>query len=60
MKHSPAIRLAAARRALDLAYAACPHWDYESGTHEGIAHECCYVVDDARRELRTACKASKQ
>lgn len=53
-KHSPIIRLQDARDELDRAYAACPHGDYEAGTHEGAAHECCYRVDEARRELRNA------
>jgi len=55
MKHTPQIRLQNARLALDIARERCPHWDYESEE----AHECCYVVDDARRELRLAKKECK-
>lgn len=40
-----------ARNALRAAREACPHWDYESDG-DGDASECCYVVDEARREYR--------
>lgn len=53
MKHTPIIALAAARRDLDAAMEACPHWDYES---EGCNFECCYRVDDARRAVKAAAK----
>lgn len=47
-KHSPEIALANARRELDAAREACPHWDCEiDGWHD----ECCCRVDDARRKL---------
>lgn len=56
-KHSPTIRVHAAQVELTRARDACPHWDYESG--EGYA-ECCYRVDDAKRELRNARKAMEK
>jgi hypothetical protein len=53
-KHTPIIRLQAARYAYSLAQEACAHWDMES---EGGNHECCYRMDDAKRELRLAKRA---
>jgi hypothetical protein len=50
-KHSPQIALAVARRELDAAREACPHWDLES---DGCHADCCYRVDDARRAVRKA------
>jgi hypothetical protein len=50
-KHTPQIALAAARRDLEAAREACPHWDFES---DGCHSECCYRVDDAKRALRKA------
>lgn len=55
MKHSPQIALAAARRELDAAREACPHWDFESET-DGCHAECCYRVDAAKRAVRAAAK----
>lgn len=51
MRHSPQIALATARRELDAAREACPHWDFES---DGCHAECCYRVDDAKRALFAA------
>lgn len=51
MKHSPQITLSNARRELEAAREACPHWDFES---DGDHAECCYRVDDARRAVRNA------
>ena len=51
-KHSPQIKMLAAKRELDAAFDACPHWDLEDGC-EGHA-ECCYRLDDAKRALRAA------
>ncbi len=56
MKHSPQIALASARRELDLAREACPHWDFEG---EGSHAECCYRVDDAKRAVRAAAKLAR-
>ena len=58
MRHTPEIRLQAARNTLDRAYEACAHWDFESGLQEpsGGFSECCYRVDDAQRELANARK----
>lgn len=53
MKHSPEIRLAHARRALDLAEQACPHWDCD-GESEPYAHDCCRALAEARQEYRKA------
>lgn len=51
-KHSPTIRLAAARLALSIARQDCPHWDMES---DGDGHdECCHRLDEAKLELRRA------
>jgi hypothetical protein len=55
-KHSPIIALVNARRELDAARDACPHWDYES---EDEHAECCYRVADARRAVRKASKAAQ-
>lgn len=58
-EHSPLIRLQAARRAKDAAEAACPHWDlngFDFGEH-GDPSECCYKLDEARRELKRAAAA---
>lgn len=52
-KHSPAIRLQAARASLDLAYENCPHWDYESGPGH---YACCCMVEEAKAELKKARK----
>jgi hypothetical protein len=57
MKHTPQIALAAARRDLEAAREACPHWDYES---DGSHGECCYRVDETRRAARAASKAAAQ
>ena len=57
MKHTPQIALAAARRELDNAREACPHWDYEGTGAESTYTECCYRVDDAKRAVRKAVKA---
>ena len=56
-KHSPLIRLQAARRDLDAARELCMHWDFEDDGAAGC--ECCYRVDDAKRELRAAKKATE-
>ena len=53
-KHTPLIRLQAAQSAYKVAVEACPHWDFEGGPD---SHECCYVLDEAARELRLAKKA---
>jgi hypothetical protein len=50
-KHTPAIRLSAARRAYESALEACPHWDYETGHAE---HGCCHELEEMRRELALA------
>lgn len=54
-KHSPEIKLAAAKRELDAAFDACPHWDFEDD--EPCHAECCYRLDDARRAVRKARKS---
>jgi hypothetical protein len=54
MKHSPSIRLAAAKRAYESAQQDCAHWDYES---DGAGHhDCCEAMADAATELRKARK----
>lgn len=55
-KHSPLIRLQAARRAYDSALSNCAHWDYESDEH-GADHPCCHELESARVELDRAKKA---
>lgn len=59
MKHTPLIRYQAAVRALDCARQECAHWDQE-GDWMVEGSECCYAVDDAKRELRKARKAVSQ
>ena len=54
MKHTPTIRLSAAKRAYVQAQEACPHWDYESDG-DG-AHDCCEALRAAQDELRLARK----
>ena len=54
--HTPQIRLAAARRTYEAAQERCPHWD-EFGSCE-TACDCCYDLDDARREYRLAKRAA--
>lgn len=51
-KHTPQIRLQAARRSLELARQECPHWDY-LGEIE-FPHDCCWDVLEAGQELRIA------
>lgn len=55
-KHTPLIRLQAARGEYRLAQEACPHWGYLDGSDD--PHECCYRVMDAARELRAAKRAA--
>lgn len=50
-KHTPLIRLSAAKRQLGIAQEACSHWDYES---DGCGYECCNELAAAERELRAA------
>lgn len=50
-KHTPLIRLDAARRAYNAAQEACPHWDYES---DGSGHDCCVALEKTQRELSAA------
>lgn len=57
-KHSPSVRLSAAKRRLDLAYQECPHWDFESDGDSG--HDCCFEVTDARKEVAEARAAIKR
>ena len=54
MKHSPQIALINARRELEFAREACPHWDCET---DGAHSDCCYRVDDAKHAVRAARKA---
>lgn len=56
-KHSPIIRLQAARTAYSLAQETCPHWDMES---DGSGNECCYRLDEARIEVKLAKKACEK
>lgn len=46
---TPQTKLTAAKRELELALELCPHWDYES---DGDRYDCCYRVDDAKRDLK--------
>lgn len=55
-KHTPLIRLQAARSAYRLATEACPHWDYEGASGRA---ECCWRVVDAGAELRAAASRAK-
>ena len=52
MKHSPAIELAAAKRALEVARENCPHWDYEK--LDGDDEACCFDISDAERRFQRA------
>lgn len=56
-KHSPLIRLHAARAAYNAAMSACPHWDMESDSD--ACHGCCDDLYTAQRELMAARKAAK-
>lgn len=43
--------LTAAQRALSVAEAECPHWDYDG---PGDGHTCCDELRDAQRRLARA------
>jgi hypothetical protein len=51
MPQSSRMRLARARRSLDVAREICPHWDYED---DGAGHPCCDAVQLATSEFRRA------
>lgn len=57
-KHTPQIRLQAARRSLELAREECSHWEY-MGEIE-FPHDCCWDVLDAKQELRMASAECKK
>jgi hypothetical protein len=59
-KHSPLIRLQAARRAYEAAQGACAHWDMSGTAGADEAHGCCHDLYDAQRELSAARKAVKR
>jgi hypothetical protein len=52
MRHSPQIRLIAAKRDRDLAEQACPHWDFEHGPDAD--QPCCDRLYNARNEVKLA------
>lgn len=51
-RHSPQIRLTAARVALRIAREECAHWDFESEPEPG--RKCCNALLDALHEVRLA------
>lgn len=55
-KHSPLIRLLAAKSTYRAASEACPHWDYEGGPDN--PQQCCWAVLEAQRELKNAKKGA--
>lgn len=58
-KHSPLIRLQAARIAYDLAQEQCPHWDYDANPAPCL-DTCCWALMDASQELRQAKRAANR
>lgn len=60
-KHTPLMRLQAARRAKHAAEECCPHWDYESsGEHCEGMQPCCDALRLAAREVRLAKQAMEK
>ena len=53
-KHTPLMRLQTAKRCLDAAREACPHWDYEQDS--SCDGPCCVDVRLAARGVRLARK----
>jgi hypothetical protein len=54
MKHSPLIRLHAAKRAYDTALSNCAHWDYEHDEEPRSNCDCCTALRCANTELANA------